>query len=97
MERGHRKHRRYCYAAFGAPISTTTSHDQAQALAHLNACWSDLTAAHHHALAAASGLSDARQHRAVELAALIADGRAFGRRLAFIITADLRYEQQRDS
>jgi hypothetical protein len=69
-----------------------TDNGQGFALAHLNAAWADLTAAHRHAVEAATGLSDARLSRAVELAELIADGLAFTRRLSFVVTGDMRAE-----
>jgi hypothetical protein len=78
---------------FDQPIDAQTE----LALASLHSCWTDLSAAHKHALDAASGLSGARHSRAVELAGQVADGLAFCRRLAVIIESDLRYEQQRDS
>jgi hypothetical protein len=70
------------------PVTTDTG--QGFALAHLNAAWEDLSAAHRHAVEAATGLSDARLSRAVELAELIADGLAFTRRLSFVVTGDIR-------
>jgi hypothetical protein len=69
-----------------------TDNGRAFALAHLNACWTDLTAAHRHAVDAATGLTGARHSRAVELAELIADGRSFGRRLSVVVEGDLRAE-----
>jgi hypothetical protein len=68
----------------------TTHHDQALALANLTCVSLDLTAAHSHAVAAATGLSGARHSRAIELAELVADAIAFTRRLSVIVEGDLR-------
>ena len=59
---------------------TTMNTTNEAALRYLNACWTDLTAAHRHTVNAASGLSGALRGRAIELAVLIADGLAFARR-----------------
>jgi hypothetical protein len=71
-------------------MNTTTLAEQALALAHLKYVLLDLTTAHEHALAAATGLSGARHQRAIELAGLIADALAFTRRLSTVIEGDLR-------
>jgi hypothetical protein len=73
-------------------MNTTTSHDQALALANLKIVSLDLTAAHAHALDAASGLANARQARATQLTQLIADALTFTRRLAIVVEGDLRAE-----
>jgi hypothetical protein len=71
-------------------MNTTTNHDQALALANLTCTSLDLTAAHHHAVAAVTGLSGARHSRAIELCELIADALAFTRRLSIVVEGDLR-------
>jgi hypothetical protein len=63
------------------------------ALASLHACWADLSAAHGHAVDAAAGLAGARQHRAVELTELVADGLAFCRKLSIIVEGDIRADE----
>jgi len=74
-------------------MNTSTRHDQAVALANLQGCAIDLTAAHKRAVDAASGLSGARRGRADELAELLADALAFTRRLAMVVEGDLRAEE----
>jgi len=74
-------------------MNTSTRHDQAVALANLQGCEIDLTAAHKRAVDAASGLSGARRGRADELAELLADALAFTRRLAMVVEGDLRAEE----
>jgi hypothetical protein len=71
-------------------MSTTMNTTNEAALRYLNACWTDLTAAHRHAVDAASGLTGARQHRAIELAGLVADGLVFTGRLSVVVEGDLR-------
>jgi hypothetical protein len=71
-------------------MSTTTE----SALASLNLCWLDLTAAHERALDAGGGLTGARQARAHELVGMTGDALAFCRRLAFVIEGDLRADQE---
>jgi hypothetical protein len=66
-------------------MNTTTSHDQALALANLKCCQLDLTAAHHHAVDAAGGLTGARLARADQLVEMIADALAFTQRLAIVV------------
>ena len=76
-----------------AAMNTSTRHDEAVALANLQGCAIDLTAAHKRAVDAASGLSGARRGRADELAELLADALAFTRRLAMVVEGDLRAEE----
>ena len=75
-------------------MNTSTRHDEAVALANLQGCEIDLTAAHKRAVDAASGLSGARRGRADELAELLADALAFTQQLAMVIEGDLRAEEQ---
>ena len=74
-------------------MNTSTRHDQAVALANLQGCEIDLTAAHKRAVDAASGLSGARRGSADELAELLTDALAFTRRLAVAVEGDLRAEE----
>jgi hypothetical protein len=74
-------------------MNTSTRHDQAVALANLQGCELDLTAAHKRVLDAASGLTGARRSRADELTELLADALAFTRRLAMVVEGDLRAEE----
>jgi hypothetical protein len=74
-------------------MNTTTRHEQTVALANLQGCELDLTAAHKRAVDAAGGLAGARQARADELVELLADALAFTRRLSVIVEGDLRAEE----
>ena len=74
-------------------MNTSTRHDQAVALANLQGCELDLTAAHKRVLDAASGLTGARRSSADELTELLADALAFTRRLAMVVEGDLRAEE----
>lgn len=66
-------------------------------LSSLDACLTDLTAAHKHAADAAGGLSGARQTRAAELQELIADAIAFCRRLGIVVEGDARADEASSS
>jgi hypothetical protein len=65
------------------------------ALAALQQCRHNLHAAHIDMTTARHRLTGARSTRADELAGMVSDALVLCERLAFIVEADLRYEQQR--
>jgi hypothetical protein len=65
----------------------------ALSLAHLRLCERDLAKAHDDVIEASAGLSGARLGRASQLVALIDDAIAFAERMAFVVEADIRYEE----
>jgi|SRR5271166_2327343 len=67
------------------------------ALAALQQCRQNLHAAHIDMTTARHRLTGARSTRADELARMVSDALVFCERLVFIVEADLRYEQQRDT
>jgi hypothetical protein len=90
-----------CNSATQAPLPhyTTGMSDSHQlALAALQQCCQNLHAASIDMTTARHRLTDARNStRADELAGMVRDALVFCERLAFIVEADLRYQQQRDT